>query len=119
VPPDQRLYAGGSGTVRGFRYQSIGPLFADGDPIGGAAVDAASLEFRQRIGGNFGAVAFLDAGQASAGHVPFSDTIRVGAGTGLRYYTPIGVVRGDIAFPLNRPQGGDRFEIYIGLGQAF
>jgi translocation and assembly module TamA len=119
LPPDQRLYAGGSGTVRGYRYQSIGPLFPDGDPIGGTAVDAATVELRQRVFGNFGIVAFVDAGQASDEGVPFTGTLRIGAGTGLRYYTPIGVVRADFAIPLNRPPGGDTFGIYIGLGQAF
>jgi len=119
LPPDQRLYAGGTGTVRGFRYQSIGPLFPDGDPIGGTAVDAATVELRQRLFGNFGVVAFVDAGQASDEGVPFTGTLRVGAGAGVRYYTPIGVVRADFAIPLNRPPDGDTFGIYIGLGQAF
>jgi translocation and assembly module TamA len=119
LPPDQRLYAGGSGTVRGFRFQSIGPLFPNGDPVGGTAVDAATVEFRQRIGANWGVVGFVDAGQASDEGVPFTGTLRVGAGTGVRYYTPIGVVRADIAMPLNKPPNGDSFGIYIGLGQAF
>ena len=43
----------------------------------------------------------------------------VGAGLGVRYYTPIGAVRLDVAVPINRPPDGDRFEFYIGLGQAF
>jgi translocation and assembly module TamA len=119
LPPDQRLYAGGAETVRGYRYQSIGPKFADGDPMGGTAVDAVGAEFRQRLLGDFGAVAFVDAGQASAAGVPFTGTLRVGAGTGLRYYTPIGAVRADIAVPLKRIRNGDSFEIYIGLGQTF
>ena len=119
LPPDQRLYAGGSGTVRGFRYQSIGPLFPDGDPIGGTAVDAATIEFRQRVFSNFGVVTFIDAGQASDEGVPFTGTLRIGAGIGVRYYTPIGVVRADFAVPLNRPPNGDTFGIYISLGQAF
>ena len=119
LPPDQRFYGGGSATVRGFKYQSIGPLFADGNPIGGTAIDAATIEFRQRLFGDFGAAAFVDAGQVSAGGLPFGGTLRVGAGVGVRYYTPIGPVRLDVAIPMNRPPGGDRFEIYIGLGQAF
>jgi translocation and assembly module TamA len=119
LPPDQRLYAGGSGTVRGFRYQSIGPLFADGDPIGGTAADAASIEFRQHLFGNFGGAAFIDAGQASDEGVPFTGTLRMGAGAGLRYQTPIGAVRADFAVPLNPAPRGDAFELYIGLGQAF
>src|SRR5262249_39455037 len=62
LPPDQRLYAGGSGTVRGYRYQSVGPEFPDGTPIGGTALSAFSIEFRQRIGTSFGAAIFADAG---------------------------------------------------------
>jgi translocation and assembly module TamA len=119
LPPDQRLYAGGSATVRGFAYQSIGPKFPDGKPIGAKSVDAASLEFRQRVLEDWGAAVFLDAGQASAQGMPFQGTLRAAAGLGARYYTPIGVVRADVAVPLNRPRGGDAFEVYIGLGQAF
>jgi translocation and assembly module TamA len=119
LPPDQRLYAGGSTTVRGFRYQSIGPLFPDGDPVGGASVAAASLEFRQRFLENWGLAGFVDAGQASAESVPFTGTLRFGAGVGLRYYTGIGAIRADIAVPLNPPSHSDAFEVYIGLGQAF
>jgi translocation and assembly module TamA len=119
LPPDQRLYAGGSATVRGFAYQSIGPQFPDQKPVGAKSVDAATIEFRQRILEDYGAAVFLDAGQASAGGAPFSGALRVGAGIGARYYTPLGAVRADIAVPLNRVPGGDAFELYIGLGQAF
>ncbi len=119
LPPDQRLYAGGSATVRGFAYQSIGPQFADQKPVGAKSVDAATIEFRQRILEDYGVAAFVDAGQASAAGTPFSGAVRVGAGIGARYYTPLGAVRGDIAVPLNRVPGGDAFELYIGLGQAF
>ena len=118
LPPDERLYAGGSGTIRGYKYQTVGPLFADGDPVGGTSLDAATVELRQRFG-DFGAAVFADAGQASAETTPFSGTLRVGAGAGVRYYTPIGAVRLDAAVPLTRIAGGDAFELYIGLGQAF
>jgi translocation and assembly module TamA len=119
LPPDQRFYGGGSPTVRGFRYQSIGPQFADGTPEGGTAIDAATIEFRQRILDHYGFAAFVDAGQVSARNVPFSGTVGVGAGVGARYYTSIGPVRLDIAVPLDPRHGDDAFEIYIGLGQAF
>ncbi len=119
LPPDQRLYAGGSATVRGYAYQSIGPQFPGGDPVGAKSVDAATVEFRQRIGEDWGGAVFVDAGQASANGAPFNGEVHVGAGLGVRYYTPIGAVRLDAAVPLTRVQGGDAFEIYIGLGQAF
>ncbi|HEY1506610.1 MAG TPA: BamA/TamA family outer membrane protein, partial [Stellaceae bacterium] len=119
LPPDQRFYGGGSATVRGFKYQSVGPLFSDLNPAGGTAIDAGTVEYRQRFLENFGTAVFVDAGQVSAGDLPFSGTVRIGTGFGLRYYTPVGPIRVDVALPVNRPPGGDKFEFYIGLGQAF
>jgi len=119
LPPDRRFYGGGSATVRGFKYQSVGPLFPDLHPMGGTAIDAGTIEYRQRFLEDWGAAVFLDGGQVSAGNLPFSGTARLGTGVGLRYYTPVGPVRLDVALPVNRPPGGDKFEFYIGLGQAF
>jgi translocation and assembly module TamA len=132
LPPDQRFYAGGSGTIRGYRYQSVGPLFPDGNPIGGTAINAGQAEYRQRIGQNLGFAVFLDAGQVSQDVNPLDSTLRFGAGAGVRYYTAIGPIRLDFGVPINRvgatdPQvqggiarsAGDHFEIYIGLGQSF
>jgi translocation and assembly module TamA len=116
LPPDQRFYAGGSGTVRGYRYQSVGPEFADGNPIGGTNMQAFNLELRQRMGTNFGLVVFADSGGVSS---PSGSVYRVGVGTGVRYYTSIGPIRFDIAVPTKRRPNDDHFEVYIGLGQAF
>jgi translocation and assembly module TamA len=118
LPPDQRLYAGGSNTVRGYAYQSLGPQFADQKPVGAKSVDTATVEFRQRIGEDWGAAAFVDGGQAGTG-APFTGQVYAGAGVGVRYYTAIGAVRVDVATPLVHLPGGDAFELYIGLGQAF
>lgn len=119
VPPDRRLYAGGSATVRGYAYQSIGPQFPDGRPVGAKSLDAATIEFRQRIGADWGAAAFVDAGQASADGAPFTGKLHIGAGLGARYYTPIGALRFDVGVPLTQVPRNDSFQIYIGLGQAF
>jgi translocation and assembly module TamA len=119
IPPDQRFYAGGGGTVRGFRFQSIGPQFPDGTPVGGTSVDVGSLELRQRFLSSYGAVAFVDAGQVGGDGVPFDGNVQVGAGVGARYYTSFGPIRLDVAVPVTKLQGGDSLEVYIGIGQAF
>jgi translocation and assembly module TamA len=137
LPPDQRFYAGGSETVRGYAYQSVGPQFADtyppppgavlnpnfseNTPVGGVAVDAAGIELRQRIGRNYGFAVFADAGRVGQTALPFSGQYAIGGGVGLRYYTPIGPLRVDIGLPLHRlPKPNDAsFEVYIGLGQSF
>ena len=119
IPPDQRFYAGGSGTVRGYRYLSLGPQFPDNKPTGGVSVAAGSVEFRQRFGQSLGAVAFVDAGQVTPTANPFGNHFNVGIGAGARYYTIIGPIRLDVAVPVNRLPGGDAFELYLGIGQAF
>jgi translocation and assembly module TamA len=119
VPADQRFYAGGTNTVRGYTYQTVGPLFPDDTPQGGLALDAGTIEFRQHITKNIGIVPFVDAGQVSAGSAPFQGTLSVGAGLGLRYYTGIGPIRADFAIPLKRTAGSGSFALYIGLGEAF
>ncbi len=115
LPPDQRFYAGGSGTVRGYRYQSVGPQFPNGDPEGGTSMQAVNLELSQRIGAKFGVLLFADGGGVSAGS---QSVYRVGVGTGILYYTPIGPIRLEVAVPTSPLRNGGSFEVYIGLGQA-
>ena len=63
---------------------------------------------------------FADGGQVSTSLRSLSSTFYTGLGTGIRYYTPIGPVRFDIAMPTKHYiSNGDPFEIYVGLGQAF
>ena len=122
IPPDQRFYAGGGGTVRGWRYQSIGPVFPDRRPAGGTRVEVGSVEWRQRFGESYGAVVFVDGGQVGGNSpLPGADALRIGAGAGFRYYTAFGPIRVDIAAPLNKDKTvkTDLVEAYIGIGQAF
>lgn len=163
LPPDQRFYMGGSGTIRGYPYQGVGPQIVEtctgeipisiraattspafrstlppggeyvqnctpieGIPLGGTSFFAAGLEFRQRIVGNWGMAAFIDGGQVRTPLEPSPQltgvpgSFFVGVGAGVRYYTPIGPVRVDFGLPLRiYTTDGARYQVYIGLGQAF
>jgi translocation and assembly module TamA len=120
VPADLRFYAGGGGSVRGFAFQSAGPL-EDDEPVGGNSLFEFSAEARVKVTKRLGFVTFLDGGSAFSSEFPdFDEGLFWGAGVGLRYYTPIGPVRADIGFPLNPRDGvDDPFQIYLSLGQAF
>lgn len=119
IPAGRRLYAGGGGSIRGFEFQSVSPLDAAGDPDGGKSLVEFGVETRWRITDDIGIVPFLDGGGAFAGSIPDLDELRFAAGLGLRYYTPIGPLRFDIATPLDRKSGENLIEFYISLGQAF
>ena len=120
IPADERWYAGGGGSVRGYPYQTLGPL-SGLTPTGGKSLFEVSLENRVKITERFGLAFFVDGGNAFAGLTPSSDEkLFWGAGTGLRYFTPIGPFRVDVAFPLDRREGiDDSFQIYVSLGQSF
>lgn len=106
--------------MRGYRWQGVGPQYGNTRyAIGGTSIDAGSVEYRQRILHSFGMALFADAGQVGESSMPFDGTLRVGTGAGVRYYTPIGPVRLDVAVPVNRAPQGDKWDLYIGLGEAF
>lgn len=121
VPADERFYAGGGGSIRGIGYQLAGPLDEDDEPRGGRSLAEGSVELRLRLANDLGAVLFLDGGTVFASSLPTGgEEVLFGAGPGLRYFTPIGPLRLDVGFPLNRRGGvDDAFQLYLSLGQAF
>jgi translocation and assembly module TamA len=119
VPPDWRFYSGGGGSVRGFPFQSIGPRTASGRPAGGDGLLEASFELRLRFGEEWGLVAFVDAGAVSQEGIPGLRDLSVGTGIGVRYHTPIGPVRVDLATPLTASSGDSPVQLYVAIGQAF
>lgn len=119
VPATRRFYLGGGGTVRGYAYQEITPRNQNGDPLGGRSYMLASIEARVKITETVGVVPFLDVGTVSSQTYPDFSDIRAGAGLGIRYATPFGPLRLDVAMPLNRYDDGSRFGIYAGIGQSF
>ena len=120
IPSNFRFYAGGGGSVRGYRYRSLAPLGPYGYVIGGRSLLEASFEARIKVTDTIGIVPFVDAGGAFVSSYPdFKDELHVSAGLGLRYYTAIGPIRLDVAAPLNRRPGDKPVSLYVSIGQAF
>lgn len=121
IPPDKRFYAGGGGSVRGYGYQLATDLDAANDPVGGKSLFEVGLELRRQVSETIGIVPFVEGGRAFASQMPsFGDGLFWGAGIGVRYFSPVGPVRFDVAVPLERRANvDDPFQIYISLGQAF
>ncbi|SCX09443.1 Autotransporter assembly factor TamA [Agrobacterium sp. DSM 25558] len=119
IPPTRRFYAGGGGSVRGYSYQEISPYNAANEATGGRSYVVTSLEARVKITETIGLVPFFDAGVVSSDLAPDFSDIRAGAGIGLRYATPFGPLRLDVAMPLQKYEGGSSFGIYAGIGQSF
>ena len=119
IPATRRFYAGGGGSVRGYAYQAISPRDAANNELGGRSYVTASAEARFKVTDTIGVVPFIDVGSVSLKSMPNFSDIRAGAGIGLRYATPFGPLRLDVAVPLRRYPGGARFGIYAGIGQSF
>src|ERR1700730_12415555 len=121
VPANYRFYEGGLATIRGYRYQTVGPATPLGFTIGGLSGFNATLEARIKVMDNIGVAPFFDVGGAFVGSLPFSgggDT-RMSAGVGLLYYTPIGPIRVDVARPLDPRRGDYPVVFYVSIGQPF
>lgn len=121
LPADKRFYAGGAGSVRGYKLYYAGPLDIRGQPAGGRSLLAFGSELRIKVTETVGLVPFVEGGNVYPTPLPQLDQrLFYAAGLGVRYYTPIGPVRLDVAVPLERRSGVDSaYQIYVGLGQAF
>lgn len=120
IPSDKRFFSGGGGSVRGYAFQAIGPRTNEDDPLGGRSLLEFGLEARVRIADKIGLVPFIEAGQVFEDEYPsFGNSLQFGAGLGLRYFTGLGPLRFDLAFPIDKREGDDDFQLYISIGQAF
>jgi len=111
LPPSQRFFAGGDRSVRGYRYQRLGPTDAAGAVVGGRYLVTASAEVDYLFFRNYGAAVFYDAGNAA--NEPWPDVKR-SVGMGMRWRTPVGMLRIDIAHPLDDPDEDYRLHLSIG-----
>jgi translocation and assembly module TamA len=120
LPSDQRIYAGGGGSVRPYGYLMAGPLAPNNVPIGGRSSLVLNLEARIKITETIGIVPFVDAGSYYESPLPqLGRTPLYGVGLGARYYTAFGPLRLDLATPLHKRSGDSPIQVYISLGQAF
>ncbi|SCY25371.1 autotransporter assembly complex protein TamA [Paracoccus tibetensis] len=123
TPRGYLFYSGGGGSVRGHPFRSLGAEVIPGPdgPIktGGMSVANASAEFRFQVRERIGIVAFADYGRVWTDSSFGGDSgDQAGAGVGVRYDTPVGPLRFDVAGPVSGDTG-DGVQLYLGLGQAF
>ena len=119
LPISERYFLGGRDTVRGYAQNTLGPK-KDNQPTGGNAFLMGNIELRTYLGKNFFLVNFLDFGNLwkRAGDVNPSD-FKYTTGAGLRYKTPVGPLRIDYGYKLNRQKGESHGEIHFSFGHAF
>ncbi len=131
VPLFQRLFAGGASSVRGFERRQLGPKDEPGafgqerdpEPIGGRGLFETSAEIRFPIRGNWRGAAFVDAGNVweEPGDVSPGD-LKYAPGAGVRYTTPVGPVRLDVAWRLSDDEEDEhlpKWVFHISIGNAY
>jgi translocation and assembly module TamA len=117
LPPTIRFFAGGDQSVRGYGFQDLGPLDEAGNVIGGEDLLTGSVELEYRFLEKlfflekWGVAAFYDTGNAMR---TFSGSLEEGAGVGLRWVSPIGPIRADVAWALTEPGTPVRFHLTVG-----
>jgi len=114
LPPELRFFAGGDRSIRGYAYQTIGPQDQNGLVLGGEDLVVASVEYEYYFKPNWGIATFVDTGDAFTGFSNFKT--RIGTGVGLRWRSPVGMVRADIGVPINDPYGKTGVELHLVIG---
>jgi translocation and assembly module TamA len=111
VPPSLRFFAGGDQSVRGYDYQSLSPENTQGDKIGGRYLFAVSAEYQYSVAERWRVATFVDQGN-SFNSLDFP-SLKSAVGIGLRWVSPVGPLRLDLAHPLDG-QGGVRVHFSMG-----
>ncbi|HET6898038.1 MAG TPA: outer membrane protein assembly factor BamA, partial [Vicinamibacteria bacterium] len=117
---EDRFKAGGSTTIRGYKFELVGPVDEFNHPEGGDLRILFNVEYRFPIWRFLGGVTFFDAGMVTPRVRDFAwDQFYPGAGGGLRLATPIGPVRFDVGYALRQLRNDDRLQFYVTVGHAF
>lgn len=111
LPLSQRFFAGGDNSVRGYAYNELGPKDKFGQVVGGKQLIVGSVEYQHHIAGNWSGGVFYDIGNAINS---MGDKLDVGTGFGLRWDSPVGPVRLDFAWGLDKTSGRFRLHVVIG-----
>jgi translocation and assembly module TamA len=111
LPASIRFFAGGDNSIRGFDYQTLGPKNDDGQVIGGKYLTVGSIEYEYRFYQQWSAAVFTDFGNA---YDNFSDDYMQSAGIGIRWRTPVGLIRIDFAFGVS--ENPTPFRLHINVG---
>jgi translocation and assembly module TamA len=112
IPPSLRFFAGGDNSVRGYDYESLAPRNAEGKLRGGQQRVTASAEVQRRVTGDWWGAAFVDTGDAFDDWPP--ESLNTGAGLGIRWISPVGPIRFDIAHPFDDEDNPWRIHFAIG-----
>ncbi|MQB55377.1 outer membrane protein assembly factor [Rahnella sp. RcJ3] len=113
VPPSLRFFAGGDRSIRGYKYKSISPRDDEGKLTGASYLGTGSVEYQYNVTGKWWGAVFVDSGEA-VNDITQND-FKTGAGVGVRWASPIGPVKLDVAAPVgDKDEHGLQF--YIGLG---
>lgn len=120
VPVQERFFLGGPDTVRSFPYDGLGPQDKDGDPLGGQAYLQGNIEVQVPVIRSIYIATFVDIGNLAPEFMDLAwDETAVGAGAGLRLYTPIGALRVDYGYNVIRRTGYPIGAWQFGFGFTF
>ncbi|WP_162650710.1 autotransporter assembly complex protein TamA, partial [Haemophilus influenzae] len=114
IPPTLRFFAGGDRSVRGYGYKKIAPKNKNGKLVGGSRLLTTSLEYQYQVYPNWWAATFADSGLAADNYT--AKELRYGAGVGVRWASPVGAIKFDIATPIRDKDNSKNIQFYIGLG---
>lgn len=114
MPPALRYFAGGDMSVRGFGYKDISPRNAKGKRVGGTRLVTAAAEYQYQFYPNWWGALFYDTGMAS--YEFHRKLLHSGVGVGVRWASPIGAIKFDLATPVRSPNNQQGIQFYIGLG---